>query len=403
MCRRWLLCLLLILSSFCSVAASQSTLTANEYKALINIHKLVELQQWAKAHQALKQANKALKRPYPQALRLQTLGQVYLAEEHYPQALDALTAAYKLEALPKNQQLDLLYLRAQLLLNQQRWRQGSEALEAWLRAMRVANAKKITAQVYLWLAQAYSQQNDWKKSVQSIQKAISMRRNPPESWYQLQLAGLLNLQHWSSAIDVLSILIVLQPDSERYWQQKASLQLQKGWSSQALATLRLAYLRGVLSKPGNQKLFVQLLLQQQMPFQAAQVLQNAFAGNTLPRSSEHLALLSNALLQAKEQKSALAILQQQAKQKASVELLTRIAQVQLSLQQYGNAEQTISRALALKPKRPERLLVLQGMSRIELDKLTEAKQSFELAGQHKQTEQMSLRWLDYLKQLDQAS
>lgn len=400
--RYWIVSLCLLMFSSLGFAAKAPTLTPAEYKALTAVQKLMEEEKWKPARTELYRLADVLTKPYANALRLQTLGQVELQFERYPQALKALDAAYQLQVLTAEQQLQMLHVRAQLSLTLEKWKSGAKLLEQWIAESNTLKPGLVKAQDYLWLAQAYSQLENWKKAISRVRIAISMRKDAPENWHQLELAGHLNLKQWKSALTVLQRLIAIRPNKENYWEQTVSLQLQLKRTRQALATLRVAYERNVLKKGANQKLLAQLMLQYEMPYQAAQVLHKAMDKKLVKSTSKNLRTLASAWSQAREQKNALKTLQQLAKRKATPDLLGRIARLQVAQKQWTAAENTLKRALKLKPKHPERLLLLQGIARIRMERLDEAKQSFQSAQQYKSVKGVAGSWLNYLQQIAQA-
>ncbi|MBY4678250.1 hypothetical protein [Marinobacterium arenosum] len=396
---RWLMVLLCCWAGWLQAAQGPS-LNEAEYKQLQAVHALMEQADWQAARQQLQALAGSLRRPYANALRLQSLGQVELQLENYPQALKALRAAYQLQALPAEQQLRLLHLRAQLQLQQQHWRNGIELLELWLKQAGEQAPQTIRADDYLWLAQAYSQLEQWRHTVRHIRSALRRTPDAPESWHQLELAGLLQLKDWPGALVVLRRLVRMVPEKETYWSQIASLQLQLKRNREALATLRIAYEQGYLAGGGNQRLLAQLMLQQQMPFQAAQVLEKALAGKRLKDSARNRKLLANAWGLAREHQQALEQLQVLARQTPDADLLTRIARLQIDRQQWREADRSLQQALQLKPKQPERLLLLQGIARLRMEQLDGARHSFHEAQQFADTRSLANSWLQYLEQIE---
>lgn len=414
---RALMVVLLSVSSLVQ-AAKQPSLNPAEYKQLTAVQTLIGEEKWKAARTALYQQQETMTRPYANALRLQTLGQVELQLDRYPQALKAFRTAYKLAVLDEAQQLQLLHLRGQLQLSQENWKTGAALLEQWL--VEVARSEKsgalaqvkgadgkplvsrIKADDYLWLAQAYSQQDKWRKTIDRIRVALKMRRNAPENWHQLELAGHLNRKSWKSALTVLRRLVQMNP-SEKYWSQITSLQLQLKRNRQALATLRVAHELGYLKKGSNQKLLAQLMLQQGMPYQAATLLDGAMARKKIKRSNSNLRLVASAWSQAREQDEALSSLLALAKRKPDAMLLGRIARLQVHQQKWSAAEKTLQQALKLKAQNPERLLLLQGIARVRMERLDDARRSFTQAQQYTDARGVAESWLQYLTQIEQSS
>ncbi len=181
----------------------QFLLSEDTYKALNQAQELMEKESYPQAQQQLNNLlDKVEKGSYEQAVVLQTLGFLYSSLEQYKKATDTFQRALDLDALPKDVTHTLRYNLAQLLIADGQYKKGIPLMEEWLSA-----EKKPDNTVYVLLASAYYQIENFSKAADRINIAIKNDKTPKEDWYRLLLSSYLSLKHYKSAINVLEVLI----------------------------------------------------------------------------------------------------------------------------------------------------------------------------------------------------
>ena len=112
---------------------------------------------------------------------------VYFSEGDYPKAMDAY---YKLINEPEvtiGLRVGALLSLAQLNLVQEKYEEGIKLILQWM-----SEVETVTAQSYSLLGQAYYQTGDFKKSLSSMETAVTMAEEegykPRENWYVIMLS-----------------------------------------------------------------------------------------------------------------------------------------------------------------------------------------------------------------------
>ena len=410
--------LTLLLSAPLTAQAEDQRLSPGEYKRIQQVQSLQVEARWQEAKKTIQGHLKSEPRPLLEAMLWRSLAQVELQEANYEAALPALKKAWQLEQLPEQEQLSLQGIIAQLMLQQEEYKQGIPLFEDWLSKTPVTEHK---ARHYLVLAQAYSQQEKWAKALPNAQKAVEMTAKVPTSWYKMLVGLHSRLEQWPQAIKVQKIVVGREADTMSQWRQLALLQYQSSLSSTkaankaskqassnkvrkadsvALATLRMAYERQLFNQHSDYQLLSQWLNANGLPYKAAQVLEQGLKQPTLqPSDQEQLTQqrrLAQLWIRAKALPQAEAVLHQLAKVQPEPQLLQQLAQLQIRQQQWHKAERSLKQLLAMSPNNYGEILLLHGITLVQLEERDKANQQFQLALKEDGSKQGAKQWLNYL-------
>ena len=390
--RHFLIVVLLLLSF---TASAEAQLSQREYQLLITAFKFIESEQYSAARKQLILAKSQVISDYAKALVAQNLGQIELQREAYTQALEYLRDAYRLEALPEDQQTYLIRTLAQLNCIEERWQTCATHLEHWMKEV----PNKVKANDQLLLAQAYSQLEKWPKVIDPINVAINSRKVAPESWYQLKVVAHLRLKQWKAAIRGQQELISHYADKAAHWRQLVSLHLQANNPSAALADQRMGFERGLLRKGSDYSLLAQLMLQASIPYYAGQVIQQGMDKGVLVTNKENLDFLSQCWIEARESKRALKVLAKLNDLVPNQKTLTQMVHIQIQLQDWQAAQSTLLSALKGNQQQQPRLQLLLGITRIKLKNYNQARRSLVIAANDHQLKVAADGWMRYLNQI----
>ena len=115
---------------------------------------------------------------------------VYMTDGKYPQAMDAYTKLMNEPEVTIGLRNGAILALAQLNLAQEDYQKGIQLILQWM-----DEVETVTAQAWSLLGQAYFATNNYRKSMSSLETAISLAEEegykPRESWYQL-LAGCIS-------------------------------------------------------------------------------------------------------------------------------------------------------------------------------------------------------------------
>ncbi|SEI83375.1 hypothetical protein SAMN05421831_11214 [Allopseudospirillum japonicum] len=229
--------------------------------------------------------------PLEQAYGWRLQAQMSMQQAAYAQAVQALKQALALQVLTQAEALSMWHTLAGLHWRLQQTQAGIQAMQTWMQGVPKI---QITAQDYLALAQAYSQEKLWSQVAVNVQKAIQ-KQTPeavPEAWFQLQLAASVHQKDWRAALKVSRHLLKTYPHKVMYWQQVAQVYQQRGHLDKTLAIYRAAWLRGYLTREQDYQRLANFMVQQNVPQRAVEVLHLGFKRGHLGKSTANLNLLA---------------------------------------------------------------------------------------------------------------
>lgn len=390
--RHFLIAVLMLLPL---MAQAEAQLSQRDYQLLTQALKFIEAEQYAEAHKYLMQAKSQVGSDYARALISHNLGQVELQRERYGKALGHLHDTYELNALPKEQQINLIRTLAQLNCIEENWNTCASLLEQWLHQA----PGKVKGDDHLLLAQAYSQLKKWSNVIKQVSAAIQSRDVAPENWYQLKVVAHIRLRQWRAAIREQKRLISHYADKPLHWRHLVSLQLEVKDQQAALATQRMGFERGLLRKASDYRLLAQMMLQDRIPYFAGLVIQEGLENGVLKPDKTNLQLLSSCWIQAQESKKAVTVLVQLNKLAPSRQNLTQLAHMQIELQDWQGAQMTLLKALKHSQGKQARLQLLLGITQINLESYDQARRALTAAAADKELKATADGWVRYLDQI----
>lgn len=389
------LSLLVLGSASAADDEKQFLLSEKTYKALNQAQELMEKENYQQAKQQLGSLLSTVEKgSYEQAVVLQTLGFLYSSLEQYKKATETFQQALDLNALPEDVTQTLRYNLAQLLIADEQYKKGIPLMESWLAA-----EKKPDNTVYVLLASAYYRVNNFSKAADRIQIAIKNDKAPQEDWYRLLLSSYLSLKHYKSAISVLELLITRYPDKKMYWDQLAALYMQENKEFTSLAVRMLAK-RLDLTEPKTLVNLADMYRYLRVPYKAGQLLEQGMEQNVIPSNFENLNKLADSWLAARENQRAVDTLKVMLPMDSSGDTQLKLGQIYISMEQWGNAIDTLSSALKLlKGKKLGQTYAMLGTAYYHQDNFEQAKAQFLKAASFEAQKKQAAQWLQHINSL----
>jgi len=390
-----ILSLLVLGSASAADDEKQFLLSEKTYKALNQAQELMEKENYQQAKQQLDSLLSTVEKgSYEQAVVLQTLGFLYSSLDQYKKATETFQQALDLNALPEDVTHTLRYNLAQLLIADEQYKKGIPLMESWLAA-----EKKPDNTVYVLLASAYYRVNNFSKAADRIQIAIKNDKAPQEDWYRLLLSSYLSLKHYKSAISVLELLITRYPDKKMYWDQLAALYMQENKEFTSLAVRMLAK-RLDLTEPKTLVNLADMYRYLRVPYKAGQLLEQGMKQNVIPSNFENLNKLADSWLAARENQRAVDTLKVMLPMDNSGDTQLKLGQIYISMEQWGNAIDTLSSALKLlKGKKLGQTYAMLGTAYYHQDNFEQAKAQFLKAASFEAQKKQAAQWLQHINSL----
>ena len=343
---------------------------------------------------------------------------VYFSDGKYDQAMDAYYNLINEPEVTIGLRVGALLSLAQLHLVQENYKEGIELILQWMNEV-----EKVTAQSYSLLGQAYYQTGDFRKSLSSMETAVTMAEEegykPRENWYVIMAACIGELkkeigekESLLRQIDIYEILVNLYP-KKQYFIQLGGSYGQLGREKDYMITLKAAHQKDFLNKESEYLALTQLLLLNQNPYWAAQVFvsgqkkmitivdektEEEKVVPVIKDTEKNLKLLADAWRMAQEIDKAIPVLEKAANMSKDGESFVLLGNLYLSEDKVEKAVEAINKGLDKgKVKKLSQVYLTLGQAYFELQKFDEAKKNFRIAARDKdkKIKQQANNWIKY--------
>lgn len=199
-----------------------------------------------------------------------------------------------------------------------------------------------------------------------------------ESWWYLQVVDYSVLEDTDNVIVVLEKLIQHYP-KKRYWMHLAGMYGEKEWEDLSLSAYYAAYTQGFFTRETEIVMLSQRLLNAEVPFEAAEVLEQGFANKILTQSEKNLKLLATSYTMAQEMDNAITAWKSAARQGESGEIHYRLAQALAHQERFSEAVKSYQKSLDTKDlvkKKESDAYFWMGISLMSLKRWDEAVRAF---------------------------
>ena len=370
-------------------------MTPKDAKVLVKAREAYSEEKYDEAEQILGKIRLKSATPYTRALVYKMNAYIWYERENPEKALEFLQKALaEPEGMPKEDRADVLFQVAQIQGSQQKWKEMIASLNTWFETIETPNSVG-----YYLLAMAYYQLQDYEKALAPAQKAVEIAETPQQAWLQLLLSIHLTNKQYDQATPVLLQLITLYPNVPKsYWLQLSSLYGVQEKPDKALVVLELAHRKGLLTEDRDVRRLAQLLLFNEIPMRAAQVIEQGVNDKRLKEDAETFEMLSNSFILAREVRKAEAPLARAAELSPNGKLYVRLAQVRLLQENWNDAATALRQALAKGGLADTQgnVQLLLGITYYNKNELQEARTWFARAQQFGPTRVQAQTWLEHI-------
>ena len=369
------------------------------YEKLSEAQKLVEEENYDGALEKLdalryRSGKKALN-SYELANVYNLYAYIYYAREQIDKALQAYRNVVAQKDIPLALEVNTRYTVAQLLMMQERWKEGVQELNVWFEY-----TKAPSASAFVLRSQAYYQLKNYDSALRDIETAISMYRKkgkvPKEQW--LSLARFLHYEkgHYNKVVDLLEELVKLYPKKE-YWVQLSHMYGEINNEKKQLSAMETAYVQGFLSKESELVNLAYLYLNHDVPYKAAVVLEKGIKAKQIKATSKNMETLAGSWRKAQELDKAIPAMRQAASKSDKGELWTQLGNIYVDQEKYSDAIKAITAGLNKGGvKRPDSARLSLGMSYFNTKQYDKARKAFNKAGKDKRSKKFASQWLKYM-------
>lgn len=261
---------------------------------------------------------------YEKAQVWNTLAFGYFTIEDLPNTIRAyenvIAAGTITEALEKNS------LRAlfQLYYSEEQYRKALDYIARW----EVLNEGTTSAVTFV-KATAYYQMENYRESLkyalQLEELAVQEEREVKENWLYLQVVLYNELKDIPAQIRVLERMVVKWP-KKQYWMHLAGMYSETNQDDRSLSAYYAVYKLGLLEKESEIVMLAQRMLNADIPYEAARVLEKGFKSDIIEENEKHLKLLATCYTLAQEKAKAIDAWKDATRYAEDGELFYRLAQ-----------------------------------------------------------------------------
>lgn len=405
--------LLLSLSAYSVQAAEESQeqeeedsgstfMSQSTYNRISRAHKAIEEGKYQEALDELLDLQEDIKEsPYEYAVTLQTIAYVYINQEKWELAADYMRRAIEQDALPAAPEKSAIYTLAQIYATLGRFQDTIDLMTDWFKT-----AENPPADAYIITANAYAMLENYQAAYPYVMKAIEKSEEPREDWYKLALAIQFELKKYEEAADTLRVLVANWPDKYVYWKQLSGVYIQLGQDKQSLATLALAYEKGMVDNSNDLLNLARLYMLNDVPYKGAVVLKKALEDGLVEKTRQNYELLSQAWVQAREYEEAIAALTNAAELSEDGQLYIRAAQLEMAVADWEGAAKAARKAVetgGMDQEETGKAWLLLGTAAAEQKDFDTAIEAFNKARGYPETRKTATQWLSFVQTEKQVS
>ena len=304
------------------------------------------------------------------------LGFVYFSMEDYSRAIDSYRKVLAQgEDIPEGLEVTTLYTLAQLSFVAERYQDALDYMETW-----ITKATNPGPDPHIFMGQVYYQMQNYPAATRQIEKgiAVAQERGTPvkEQWWALLNFLYFEQENWPRVLETLEILVRDFPKRE-YWIRLAGIHAQEGNEKESVWSYEAAYAGGFLTKQGDLTNFAGLLMQEEVPFRAAKVLDKGMKDGIVEETARTLQNLGQAWQLSQETKKAIPVFEKAAKLSDDGKIFERLAQLYLDNDEFSKCVTSADGAIKKGGLRKvQSVYIVKGMCLYNQDKLNTARTSF---------------------------
>ena len=317
-------------------------------------------------------------------------------QDNFPQAITAYENVLKQPDLPLGLETTTTYTLCQLYFQEEQYDKSLELLNHWFQV-----AENPGPEAYVLQAQIYYQLQRFKDGIAPVQTAIKLAQEQgktvQENWYRLLNVFYYELEDIPNVINVLRTMIQNWPKRE-YFIQLAGMFGEQGEEEKQLAMFEVAYEAGWLERGTELVNYAQMLLQADIPFKAAVILQKGLDSGTVESTEANWRILAQSWQLAQDDMKAIPALTKAASLSSEGTLDVLLAQ---SYQNVSQWQECVDAARAGLDKgglrRDDQANMILGGCLFELKQYEQARNAFNAAATDSRSRAGAQNWINYIE------
>ena len=258
--------------------------------------------------------------PYERAQTNNFYAFIHIEREDYPSAIRSFLGVIEIGGpgeIPEGLYYNTIWTLAQLYMQVEDYPEAIRFARRWIESQESPRPKN-----YMLLAMAYFQMDEWQDALDSILLAMERARQADieieENWWRYLLAAHWELEQFDEALDISKILLTNWPKKD-YWMQVQGLYSMTEDEVRQTAAFWSSYEQGLLNRSNELVSMASLFMLRQVPYKAAQVMQEGLDGGAIEATAANYRLLAQAWQLAQEYRKALDPLRKAAESEEDLE------------------------------------------------------------------------------------
>jgi tetratricopeptide (TPR) repeat protein len=398
----YLILMMSLIFPIISIAKTAPVVRERILTQLQKSQKMIEAGEYGQSYELLNKLSEADLSNYEYSQVYKLLAYQFYQANEYSKAIPYYEKILKLEDLPQFTVDESLYSLCQLYFSLEDYVSAEKMLSQWFE-----HNPDPGVQAYELQGQIYYQLKQPAQAIKSLTKAIAINQQnnkpPRQNWLQMLQGLYYETGDKHSTIKTVEQLIRYYP-KKVYWLQLAGLYGEQEQTDRQLYVMDAAYTKGLLNKESELKNLAYLYIDQQVPYQAAKILQKGLDSKQITSSEKNLQLLANAWRMAKEIKHSIETLELAAKQATHGNLYAQLAQLYLIDEQFTLAEAAAKQAIDKGGlKQVGQVYNTLGIALFKQQKYASARQAFTQAKLDPDALKTALKWVKYVESFEGKS
>ena len=320
---------------------------------------------------------------------------IYFGQDNYREAIRAYEMVLQQVDLPLGMETTTIYTLCQLYFQQERYEDSLGMLDRWF-----ALSEDPGADPHVLRAQIFYSLQRYREGIEPVRTAIQINqgldRQPQENWYRLLNVFYYELEDYTNVIDVLRTMIEIWPKRE-YFVQLSAMYGQEGDDGAQLGLYHVAHEAGWLSRGNEIVQMAQLLLQANVPVQAAMIIQTGLEGGTIESNERNWRLLAQSWQLAQEDLKAIPALTRAAGLAEDGTIDINLAQSYQNLYEWDSCVDSARDGIQKGDlRREDQAYMILGACLFELKEYTAARNAFEEATEDDRSRSNARSWIQYV-------
>lgn len=250
-------------------------------------------------------------------------------------------------------------------------------------------------------ATAYYQMDDLDSSLRTALEveriANELQKEMKENWLYIQVVLYNEKKDYDKVIEILERLIVTFP-KKQYWMHLAGMYGEKGWDDKALSAYYAAYAQGMFDKETEVVMLSQRLLNAEVPYEAAVILEKGFKQELIEKNEKNIRLLATSYTMSKDYGKAIDAWKDATNYAEDGEVFYRLAQALSNEDRHKEAVEAYRDALEIEKgiKDIEEVQFWLGISLMQLEEWDDAQKAFRAAAKDKDRRKSANQYIQYI-------